>query len=209
MRLVVIVITLSIFISGWFLFKKPKTKSLEKVIAKLHFLFLLLFVVTVALIFQRLHFAGQYTNTFIAVVFLISGIILFGTTTSKIIKVYSGLIAIPAVLTEISLLFGPNPLIFFGLIAYLMFAPPRLKKKINNHYNLEIRRGGFLAPPNLFYLVRSQGILDKHIPLTSSVQFEEVTKFEVISFKENEHVVCNIYTTGRSAFTVDTLKYSE
>jgi hypothetical protein len=209
MTTLLILTTLAIFLSTWFLFKKPKTKSLEKVLAFIHFALLLLLVLTIALLMQNLRFAGQFTNTLIAVAFLISGIILFGMTTSKIVKIYSGLIAIPVFLTEVSLLFGATPLLLPAMVAFLMFAPPRQKEPINSQYNLRVHQGGIMAPPNLFYLTQRKGLLDRQFLLTSSAEhFDNISKLEVVSFTKEMHVICKIYGESKHEFTVDTLQAS-
>ena len=166
-------------------------------------------ILTMAFLFQGFRFIGQYTNSIIGLIFLTSGIILFGLTTSKVIKVYSGLIAIPTLLTEISLLFGGSALLLPALIGYLMFAAPIKKEKINERYNLEIHQGGIMVPPNLFYLTKQTSlILEEQIHLTSSEHFSDISKIEIVSFKENENIVCKIYTS-LNTFTIDTLQYSK
>ena len=196
MTTLLIITTISILLSAFWLFKKPKTKYFEKTITKVHFIFLGLAILTIWLLVEDLSFIGQYTNSIIGLTFFTSGIILFGLTTSKFVKVYSGLIAIPTFLTEISLLFGGSPLILPALIAYLMFAAPLKKEKVNDKYNLEIHEGGIMAPPNHFYLTkRTNFIFDKQIRLTPSLEhFSKISKLEVISFKENENIVCKIYS---------------
>ncbi|MBN8666125.1 MAG: hypothetical protein J0M30_01395 [Chitinophagales bacterium] len=184
---------------------------LEKTITKIHFIFLGLAILTIYLLVNQLRFVGQYTNSMIGLTFLSSGIILFGLTTSKLIKIYSGLIAIPALLTEISLLFGATPFVLPALIGYLMFAAPLKKEKVNDRYNFEIHEGGIMAPPNHFYLTRQTCfIFDKQIRLTPSLEhFSEISKVEVIGFKENEIVICKIYIEDKNEFSVDTLQYDK
>ncbi len=209
MTTLITITTLSILLSSFWFFKKPNTKLLEKYVATIHFTFLGLTILTIAFLFQGLRFIGQYTNSTIGLIFLTSGIILFGLTTSKVVKVYSGLIAIPTLLTEISLLFGGSALLLPALIGYLMFAAPLKKEKINNRYNLEIHEGGIMAPPNLFYLTkRISLIFDEQIHLTSSEHFSDISKLDIVSFKENENVVCKIYTNSND-FTIDTLQYTK
>jgi hypothetical protein len=210
MTTLLILAALSFLLSAWLLFRKKKRKSLERIVAIVHFTALALFVITVALLFQDRRFAGQYTNSVVAVVFLMSGIILFGAATSRIIKVYSGFIAIPALLAEVSLLLGPTPISFLALSVFLMFAPPRLKTKINDSYNLEVRQGGLMAPPNRFALSQRNGLLDKEIPLSKSNEyFNEISGVEVVGFVEEEYVVCKIYGGKGNAFTIDTLQYEK
>jgi hypothetical protein len=212
MTTLLIITTISILLSTFWLFKKPKTKYLEKTVTKIHFTFLGLTILTIAFLFQDLRFIGQYTNSIIGLTFLTTGIILFGLTTSKIIKVYSGLIAIPTLLTEVSLLFGGSPLILPALVGYLMFAAPLKKEKINDQYNLEIHEGGLMAPPNLFYLTKQANfVFDKQIRLTSSSEhFSKISKLEVVNFQENESIVCKIYIDDtKNEFSIDTLYFDK
>ena len=196
-------------LSAFWFFKKPKTKLLEKYVTIIHFSFFGLAILTLAVLFQGLRFIGQYTNSAIGLIFLASGIILFGLTTSKIIKLYSGLIAIPVLLSEISLLLGSSALLLPALIGYLMFAAPLQKEKINDRYNLEVHEGGIMAPPNLFYLTkRTFLIFDRQIHLTGTEHYSHISKLEIVSFTENENVVCKIYT-GSNSFTTDTLQYNK
>ena len=204
--------TISILLSAFWFFKKPKTKYLEKTIIKVHFMFLALAIFTIWLLVKDLRFIGQYTNSIIGLTFLTSGIILFGLTTSKFIKVYSGLFAIPALLTEISLLFGATGFLLPVLIGYLMFAAPLKKEKVNDKFNLEIHEGGIMAPPNHFYLTkRTNFIFDKQIILIPSLEhYSEISKLEIISFKENENIVCKIYSVDiKSEISIDTLHYDK
>lgn len=211
MTTLLIITTISILLSAFWFFKKPKTKYLEKTITKIHFISLGVSILTIWLLVKELRFVGQYTNSIIGLTFLTSGIILFGLTTSKLLKVYSGLIAIPALLTEISLLFGATPFVLPALIGYLMFAAPLKKEKVNDKYNFEIHEGGIMAPPNHFYLTRQTSfIFDKQIRLTPSIEhFSKISKIEVIGFKENEIVVCKIYSDDKNEFSVDTLRYDK
>ncbi|HEY0066172.1 MAG TPA: hypothetical protein VGB46_02380 [Flavisolibacter sp.] len=208
MTVLLILTTVSFLLSAWFLSRKQKPKSLESVVVIIHFTALLLFVITVVLLSQNLRFAGQCTNSLIAVAFLVSGIILFGLTTSKIIKVYSGLIAIPALLAEVSLLLGVTPVSFLAVIVFLMFAPPRHKERVNDTYSLEVRQGGLMASPNRFSLLQRKGLFDKEIPLSKSNEYyKDISRLEVISFVEDKHIVCKIYGGNENAFTIDTLQY--
>ena len=92
-----------------------------------------------------------------------------------------------------------------------MFAAPLEKDKVNDKYNLEIHPGGFLAPAHIFFLTKRTGfIFDKKISLTSSENFSEVSKLEIIDFKENESIVCKIYHDKKqSDYTIDTLRYAK
>lgn len=202
---------ISILLSTFWLFKKPKTKLLEKYLTKIHFIFLGLAVLVIVLLLEGLRFIGQYTNSIIGVTFLSSGILLFGLTTAKNIKVYSRLIAIPALLIEISVLVGGSPLLIPALIGYSMFAPPQKQQKVNDKYNIEIHQGVLLAPPNLFYLTkRTALIFDKRIRLTASERAADISKIEIISFTENENVVCKFYNSGSPPdFYIDTLRYKQ
>ena len=211
MTTLLIITTISILLSAFWFFKKPKTKYLERTITKVHFIFLGLAILTIWLLVNELRFVGQYTNSMIGRIFLTSGIILFGLTTSKFIKIYSGLIAIPALLTEISLLFGATPFVLPALIGYLMFAAPLKKEKVNDKYNFEIHEGGIMALPNHFYLTKQTSfIFDKQIRLTPSLEhLSKISKIEVVSFKENENIVCKIYNDDTNEFSVDTLRYDK
>jgi hypothetical protein len=131
-------------------------------------------------------------------------------TTSKVIKVYCGLIAIPALLTEVSLLFGATPFLLPALVVYLIFAPPRQQEKINDNYNLTIHEGGLMAPPNLFYLSKRQGLFAREIPLSKSNEYyKPISGLEVISFSEGKSIICKIYGGNENAFTIDTLQYEK
>ena len=210
MKTLLTITTISVLLSIFWLFKKPKTTYSEKILTKIHFLFLGLTILTLYFIFQRLRFVGQYTNSIIGLTFLTSGILLFGLTTSKTIKFYSGLIVIPTLLTQLSLLIGNSPLLLPALIGYLIFAAPLKKEKVNEKYNFEIHEGAIMVL-NLFYLTkRTSFIFDKQIRLTSSLEhFSKITKVEVISFKENENIVCRIYNDDINKNFVDTLRYDK
>jgi hypothetical protein len=212
MTSLIIITTISILFASIWLLKKPKTKYLENILRKIHFAFLTLAILTIGLLVGRLRFFGLFTNSAIGLIFLTSGILLFGLTTSKIIKIYTGLIAIPTLVTEISfLLFGISPFLFPAFIGYFMFAAPIKKEKINDKYSVEIYQGGPFAPPNIFYLTkRTSVIFDRQIRLESSENFLNISKFEVIGFKENENVTCKIYIEGNpDNYIVDTLQYSK
>ena len=86
MTTLLIITTISILLSAFWLFKKPKTKYFEKTITKVHFIFLGLAILTIWLLVEDLRFIGQYTNSIIGLTFFTSGIILFGLTTSKFVK---------------------------------------------------------------------------------------------------------------------------
>ena len=211
MKTLLITTIISILLSTFWLFKKPKTNYLENTVAKIHFVFLILAILTIWLLVNELRFIGQYTNSTIGLIFLSSGIILFGLTTSEFINAYSRLIAIPTLLIEILLLLGVKPFIIPALIGYLLFAGPLKKVKINDKYNLEVHEGGLMSPPNLFYLTKQTSLIfDKQIRLAPSYEhLSKISKLEVISFKENENVVCKVYSGDKSEFSVDTLLYKK
>ena len=119
------------------------------------------------------------------------------------------MIAIPTLLINISWFIGGSALLIPGLIFYGMFAPPKVKEKVNENYNIEIHQGAFMAPPNLFYLTKRRfGIFEERISIIASEHLDDISKIEIVSFKENESLVCKIYSDGLpNNYSVDTLKY--
>lgn len=204
-----IIATFSLLLSAYWLFKKPNDKKIESYLTKIHFLLLGLTMFTIGLLFGGFRFIGQYTNSITGLLFLSSGILLFGLTTSRGVRTYSSLIAIPSLLIELSILFGGSPLLIPALVGYAMFAPPLKKEKVNHEYNIEVHQGVLLAPPNLFYLTKQTAfIFDKQIRLNTSEHPPTISKLVVVSFIENENVVCKIYTGDNSEnFSIDTLWY--
>ena len=210
MTTLITITTLSILLSAFLLFKKPHSRFPEKYLTIIHFTSLGLVILTIVLLFQGYKLIGQYTSSIIGLLFLSTGILLFGLTTLKGKKLYCSIIAIPTLLINISWFIGGSPLLVPALIFYSMFAPPKVKEKVNENYNIEIHQGVILAPPNLFYLTkRTFGIFEERIRIISPEHFADISRIEIISFKENESLVCKIYSAGLlNSYSIDTLKYN-
>lgn len=177
----IIITGLSYLIALILFFVKPRMDSHQKTLKSVYLIIVSLFIVTLILLFNGYRLSGQYTNTIIGQTYLSATILLFVLIKSKTLKIYAGLIAVLPFL------------IIPSLFAYLMFAPPITKEKINGQYNLETHPGGIMGCGQILYMTRNTFIFDKQIYLSSNNCITSIYKLEIITFKENAFLIYKAY----------------
>lgn len=146
------------------MWKKYNFVTLTKILTGIHFLLLFLTIAVLILLFNNIKFIGTYSNSIIAIAFIISGILVFGLTKNDLVKVYSGIIFGLNVIFQIALFFAPNTLLFYYAIAFVIFQPPYMTKNIAQEKNIEFY-DAFLGPPPIyltekkFYIFKSQKLM--------------------------------------------------
>lgn len=205
METVILLILISLLISAFLIWKKLQNKFVAKIIGIVHFIFLTLAVFCLALLVNGYRFNGQYTNSLIGILFIITGILLFGFTKLVILKIYSGFIVIPSLIMEIGLLFTPNGFMLPFIIVSLLYQPPYLVEKIDKQYNIEIHQG-FMGPPNIIYLTYKKSFLfRKQTRMQSKGEIlSQVKSIKILKFSADSILVCQVYLDEQSS-TIDTL----
>lgn len=197
-------ILFSLLTSAFFIWKKPKHNLLTKFVTFTHFLLLILTIVVIMLLFNNYRLIGTHSNTIVGATFLISGILLFGLTRNKIIKIYSGIIFSINLIFQIALLFAPNGLLLFYAIACFMFQSPYMTKNLTVEKNIEFYEP-FLGPPPIYLTEKKFGIL-KSQKLMVFQKGEPYYKPDINNLKiiNDTTIECNI-TLNKDNTTKDTL----
>lgn len=170
---------------------KNRLSNMRIWIFGIHLLFLILIGFSIALLIEGFRFRGIYTNTIISIIYFASGLLMVGFVISKITKAYLWTLVFP-----------------FSVLFSGFYSPTRIAK-MDDYHTLEIHRGGFLAPPNIFYVsTPAYHFLIKRSHLLAKAGFSEITNVQVIKYDEELGIVTKIYhSPNMKNFTIDTLLF--
>jgi len=101
----------------------------------------------------------------VAVAFIVSGILVYGLTKNRLVKIYSGVVFWANLVFQTALFFAPNALLFFYAMACFMFQPPYMTKQITHKADIEFYEP-FLGPPPIYLAEEKFGILKSQKPMT-------------------------------------------
>lgn len=152
------------------LFRKNFPK-LEKVVNRIVLIASILFVIFTVLLLNDYRLKGIYSNSIIGIAFVISCLLFFSlvkNTGKKVIRVF---------------LF--TPLLVLSLFS-LMFGRVIAEYRINDVYNIEVSRGGFLACGDILKINKSEfWIFDNGIYTESNLCLRGINKIETLEFDIN------------------------
>jgi hypothetical protein len=183
MQTVTVLTFIALVMSVFCLWKKPKAKILTVILVYIHFLSLLLTITAFILLINNYRFIGRYTNSIIPLLLIISGILIFGITKTKLLKFYSGIIFSGNLVFQISLLFSPNAILLPYIMIMYFFQPPYLEEKIDKTTRIEFYEP-FLGPPPIFLTEEKYGILKIYNKLKIKNEFiYPVSEIKLIKYK--------------------------
>jgi hypothetical protein len=158
MDTVQLIIIFSLLTSVVCIWKKINLVIFTKILTGIHLLFLFLTISVVVLLFNNFKLIGTFSNTIAGIAFMVSGILLFGLTKNKILKLYTGIIFSVNAIFQIALFFAPNGLLLFYGIAFYLFQPPYMTKNLTPTKQIEFYEP-FLGPPPIYLTEEKFGIL--------------------------------------------------
>ncbi|MBS1512680.1 MAG: hypothetical protein JST86_17680 [Bacteroidetes bacterium] len=194
----------ALLITSVLMWKKPAIKLIRPLLTYLHLLFFLLTLAAVILLMNGYKFAGAYTNTFFAVSFLVTSILLFGCTKNIFLRFYSGLFVLLSILFELLLFFTPNALLLPFILAGLLFQSPKYVVAVNANSQVEVY-DQFLGPPPVFLSENKIGLFKKlYVLKPTSADFYTGDSLKIIDGNDTDHIVCCVYH-GDDSCKLDTL----
>lgn len=200
-RVTILFSLLTAFLLIW---KKPNLNLLTKYLTFIHILLLILAFVVLVLLLNNYRLIGTYSNTIVGVAFLVSGILLFGLTRNKIVKVYSGIIFTINLIFQIALFFAPNGILLFYAIICVLFQPPYMTKNLTTEKKVEFYEP-FLGPPPIYLTERKFGIF-KSQKLMTFKKGELYNKPDLNNFRiiTDTTIECNVML-NKDNIIIDTL----
>jgi CDP-diglyceride synthetase len=157
---ILILIGLFYILGFYFYFKKVRISKILSYLTNLHFISFGLLVLSIGLLWFDLKFSGRLTKTVIGLIFLISGILIFGLTNNRIKRIYTGIVISLPLLLPFSLIFTKSAVIPIVIIASL-FDSYEFSQKIDDNYSIEIQNGGILSCGQQIYITIKKGFFIK------------------------------------------------
>ena len=165
MDIVRIIITFSLLLSIVCIWRKIHLANLTRILTAIHFILLGLTILLVILLFNDFKLTGTYSNTIVVIAFVVSGILVYGLTRNRFVKLYSSILFWINTVFQIALFFAPNTLLFFYAVAYVLFQPPYMTKELTDKATIEFYEP-FLGPPPIYLTEEKFGILKSQRSMT-------------------------------------------
>ncbi len=166
---------------------KFESKKFENILLKVVLISFFGLIFCLILMSNEYQLKGRYTTYIIGLSFGLSTMLLFGLTKKLVLKIFTGLIAIPAIILGIMTIFWRGTILFF-FILYTIFQPPLAKFKINEFYNMEVKEGGFKSCGESIHFTKSiYGILDKQIYVSNNACVIGIYRIETLVFNTKEY----------------------
>ena len=201
-RLIIIASLVFAAVCSW---RKFKPVAIGKFLAITHFLLLICTIALIILLFHDYRLNGTYSNSIVAILFIVSGILLFGVTTNKLVKWYSTVIFGVNALFQIALLFAPNGLLFFYALGCFLFQPPYMIKDLGAKKHVEFYEP-FLGPPTVYVSAERFGILKSGTPMAFKNGGDPSSQINVEQTTADSLIACCIMT-GKDSCIKDTLVF--
>ena len=186
MNTYLIILSITILLSIVLKIVKLEHKKFEKYLSKVAQISLIGLIICILLMSFDYQLKGKYTTSIIGMVFWVSTLLLFGMTKKPMLKIFSGIVAIPTIVIGIlALIWLPAKIFFF--ILYAIFQPPLATFVIDESYNVEVGQGGFIKScgEHIYVTKSAYTILEKRVYLGTNVCLTGINHIETVEFNAN------------------------